>query len=169
MFDSVQVIGSDIDSFIAITDEIAGHAGEIVTTDAERFSLMVRFTQTALIVKETKAPPAGPFAAILGSHQRPPAPAEKPSIVLRDFIGINTQAQLADIRRWAPDADDDQIREWAVDSIYYQLEPSVTESEVDRQINIIRNTYGYDVTEAQLLAIGIDQLHYEWSANAKGH
>ena len=169
MFDSVQVVGSDIDSFVAITDEIAGHAGETVITDAERFSLMLHFTQTALIVKETKAPPAGPFAAILGSHQRPPAPAEKPHVVLRDFIGIDTQAQLADIRRWAPDADEAQIREWAIDAIYYQLEPTVSESDVDRQIDIIRNRYGYDMGDDQLTAIGIDQLHYEWSANAKGH
>lgn len=145
---------------------LAHEINEGAHSDAERMTVILRFVETTYrdIEKDPGRAPvvSGPFAAILGSHQRPPEP-EKPHVVLRDFVGINTQKQLADIRRWNPDADDAWIREMAVDAVYYQLEPTVQESNVERQIEIIRTKYGYDVSEEQLLAIGVDQLHYEWS------
>lgn len=167
----ITVEEGDILVFRELLDDIAREIGETTSNDRQRFTLNLRFIQTARIAAEDEAvATSGPFARILGSRKRPPASVEKPHIVLNDFIGIDTQAQLRDIRRWAPDADEAQIREWAIDAIYYQLEPTVTESDVERQISIIRKRYGYDsVSDDQLIAIGIDQLHYEWSANAKGY
>ena len=160
------IFDSDLSHFVSLTDELTQRTGESIATEAERFTLLLRFAHTVITTSQTntKAPVvSGPFAAILGSHQRPPQP-EKSHVVLRNFVGINTQKQLADIRRWNPDADDAWIRKMAVDAVYYQLEPTVQESNVERQIEIIRTKYGYDVSEEQLLAIGVDQLHYEWSA-----
>lgn len=164
VFSTIAIYPNDVEIFREVSTYVAEELCTKAIKDADRMTAILRYLLMDKMRKEMahkEAAHKDPEPAIV-FESHPPASATKPHSTLRDCVGVDTQKQLAEIRRVNPGVSDVDIYEMAVAAIYYQLEPTVEELDVDCQIDHILARY--DVTEAQLMSIGIDQLHYDWSA-----
>lgn len=162
---TIAIHPNDVVIFREISTYVARELGTKAIKDADRMTAILRYLLMDHMRKEMTPPTLPndpePVSPLVVFESYPPASATKPHSTLRDCTGIDTEKQLAEIRRVNPGVSDVDIYQMAVTAIYYQIE-TVEEPDIDCQIDHILNCY--DVTEAQLLAIGIDQLHYDWSA-----